>query len=442
MSRDTWSATLLALFIGCLTLNLGGCDDERPRINSELERDAELGGTPEAGEVPPEPDMAIEVDLAPPVEMDMEQLSCESDGDCLEGVCEGGVCTVECSAITDCGRLQVCQFGRCANRCFGPGTCFNGGVCVNGTCMPEQCEVDEDCPDGRLCRRSLCVAPEPCDSDMECGEAERCVEGNCEPLPSCGGDLNCAPNEICTDGLCEERLECVEQGDCPEDQDCVAGRCVPGLCRGAIDCPSGQVCEAGECLDPPMMGVERVIILNTPRSLNVGQRLALRAVGLDAEGQILVSQGFSWSVSPEGLGAVEQSGLFTAGPNAGAALVTASWSPASGEPVVSEPLRLPVIEPPPPPEEGWQVRVTDGATGEPLTNAQVFVEGEVYLTDSTGIVTFNSALDRLNVTVMEPNFDTVTVVGVSARAIHLPMQPLSDDSVIAGFTGELDSFRQ
>jgi len=429
-----WVAlSLLSAFI------LNACDDSRPSPNADVERDAELADASPLDQAPPL-DLEVAQDMAPA--QDMEPLSCEEDRDCDAGVCDEGVCVVECESLSECGRFQVCQFGRCQNRCFGPGTCFNGGVCVNGSCQPEECEVDEDCPDDRLCRRQLCVTPDPCEGDDQCGARERCVEGNCEPIPSCGGDLNCAPNEICTDGICEARQECVAQEDCPDDQDCVAGRCVPGLCRGAIDCPGQQICEAGECIDPPMVGVERVIILNNPRSLNVDQRLALRAVGLDAEGQILISQGFEWSVSPEGVGQIEPSGLFTAGPGTGTALVVASWTPeGGGEPVVSAPLALPVLPAPPPVEEGWRVRVTDGSTGSPVTDAQVFVNGELYLTDEEGLATFDNARDRLNVTVMKPNFDTVTVVGISSRAIHLPLHPLSDDSVIAGFTGELDFSR-
>jgi hypothetical protein len=85
--------------------------------------------------------------------------------------------------------------------------------------------------------------------------------------------------------------------------------------------------------------------------------------------------------------------------------------------------------------------VTDGASGAPLANAQVFVEGDVYLTNAEGVATFESTSERLNVTVMSPQFDTTTLVGVSARALHLPLSPLSDDSVIAGFTGEMDFSR-
>jgi len=48
---------------------------------------------------------------------------------------------------------------------------------------------------------------------------------------------------------------------------------------------------------------------------------------------------------------------------------------------------------------------------------------------------------RLSLTVMAPGFDTTTVVGVSPRALYLPLSPLSDDSVVAGFTGELDFSR-
>lgn len=429
---------MMLVLLGCI--GLGACNDSRPSPNADIEQ--EKGGI--GAGVMTETDLEMITDLDPPADLefipvvDMQQMSCMVNSDCPEGLCADGICIVECESLSECGRLQVCNFGRCENRCFGPGTCFNGGVCVNGSCRPEECEEDQDCPEGKLCRRRLCVLPDPCETDDECEDDEICLEGNCEPRPTCGGDLNCAPNEICTDGICEVRQECVEQVDCPDDQDCVAGRCVPSLCRGAIDCPNEQICEAGFCIDPPMVGVERVLILNSPRSLLVGQRLALRAVGLDADGQILVSQGFTWSTSPEGVGEVEQSGLFTAGPNEGTAQILASWTPQGGEPIVSAPLALPVLLPPPPVESGWRVRVTDGSTGLPLSNAQVFVDGELYLTDDEGIATFDQMAERLNVTVMMPNFDTVTVVGIGSRAIHLPLHPLSDDSVIAGFTGELD----
>lgn len=432
------------------SLSLLACIDDAPRPRAESELidapDAEVMATdalsqplPIDASPPPQP----MPDMTVTVEVDAEAPACAEDRDCALGRCDGGVCVSECATLSDCGRFEVCQQGLCLNRCLGPGTCFNGGVCVNGACLPEECEADADCPDGRLCRRQLCVLPEPCAGDDACGSGERCVAGNCEPVPQCGGDANCAEGEICTNGRCEARAACEDSFGCPEGEDCVAGRCVPGLCRGALDCAAGEVCEGGECVTPPDSGVARVLILNTPRALVVGQRLSLRAVGLDEAGQIIATQGFEWSSEPAGVGSVAQSGLFVAGPGAGEAAVRAAWRPGDGgEAVVSAPLLLPVLEPPPPVESGWRVRVADGASGAPLAGAQLYAGGAVYVTDAAGVVSFDVPnATKLTVTVMAEGFDTTTVVGVTSRALYLPLSPLSDDSVVAGFTGEIDFSR-
>lgn len=422
---------LLSLSLICLSGCLG--DPVKPSTELELEDDAEL----------PEADMEVIVDQTVDMEftdVDMEAISCGEDGDCESGRCVEGECVQECSSPTDCpGRFDDCRNGRCYNRCFGAGTCFRGGVCLNGICVEEQCEEDSDCEDGRLCRGQLCVRPEPCESDDECTSRQRCVEGNCENLSGCGGDANCAVDEICVNNRCSPVAQCEENGDCAEDEDCIANRCVPGLCRGEVDCDQGQICEAGECIDPPIVTVDRVVILNTARSLLVGQSLALRAVALDSNGQIVASSGFIWSVEPGLTGNVDATALFTAGPEAGEAEITAQWQdPDTNMTISSSPLILPVSEPLPPVEAGWRVRVADGSSGRPLAGADVYVDGDIYTTNEEGIATFDNQADRLSFTVMSPNHDTVSVVGISQRSLYLPLQPLSDDSRIAGFTGELD----
>ncbi len=424
------------LLLSIMSISFTGCLDDpvKPSSEVELEADAELNTVDQ--DFIPDQMMDAELDM----DIDMEMLSCAADGDCETGRCVEGACVQECSSPTDCpGRFDDCRSGRCYNRCFGAGTCFNGGVCLNGICVDEQCEEDSDCEDGRLCRGQLCVRPDPCSSDDECSSRQRCIEGNCEALSVCGGDANCADDEICVNGRCSPVAQCEENGDCTEGEDCVAGRCVPGLCRGEVDCELGQICEAGECIDPPMISVDRVVILNTARSLLVGQNLELRAVALDSNGQIVASSGFTWQVAPELTGEIDATNLFTAGPEAGEASITAQWQdPDTGMIVSSLPLILPVLEPLPPVEAGWRVRVADGASGRPLAGADVYVDGDVYTTDSEGIATFDNQADRLSFTVMSPNHDTVSVVGISQRSLYLPLQPLSDDSRIAGFTGELD----
>ncbi len=413
---------------------VSGCDDGSIKPSTEIEREL---------------DQMVDMELDSAVDMMAEELDqeidmsidlCESDGDCDDGRCDEGICISECAAPSDCpGRFDDCRNGRCYNRCFGPGTCFRGGVCLNGICVDEQCDEDSDCEEGRLCRGQLCVLPAPCESDDECSSRQRCLDGNCEELSACGGDGNCADDEICVRGRCSPVAQCEARGDCADDEDCIAGRCVPGLCRGEVDCDLGQICEAGECIDPPPIMVDRVVILNTPRALLVGQSLELRAVALDATGQIVSSTGFEWAVTPSSTGSVGVMNLFTAGPEAGEASIIARWTAPEGDIFVdSSPLILPITAPLPPVEEGWRVRVGDGSTGLPIAGADVYVDGITYTTDADGIVTFDNQSDRLTFTVMSTNHDTVSVVGISERALYIPLKPLSDDSQIAGFTGELD----
>ena len=431
-SKHLW-AVIYTLF--ALSLAGVGCVDDPVKPQSESEREENQDAAVETSDEG-QADVAVTVDL----EEDMELSPCMSDGDCERGVCSDGACVLECSSPADCsGRFDDCRSGRCYNRCFGPGTCFRGGVCLNGICVDEQCEEDSDCEEGRLCRGQLCVLPDPCESDEECSSRERCLEGNCEPLSGCGGDQNCADDEICVRGRCTPVAQCESAAECAETEDCIAGRCVPGLCRGAVDCDEGQVCEAGECIDPPVAEITRVVILNDPRALLVGQTLSLRAVALDESGQILSSTGFEWLVVDANIGSISVDGLFTAGPNSGEAQVIARWTdPEDGTRVDSEPLTLPISEPLPPVENGWRVRVGDGKTGEPLPGISVYVDDEVYTTNAEGIATFDNNADRLTFTAMAPGYDTVTVVGISERGLYIPLNPLSDDSQIAGFTGELD----
>ena len=433
---------LVGIFIfNCFLL---GCVDDAPKPQLELEGEAGAEVTPDSALPdlsPLEPDVEpIPEDMEVTVEPDVS-ISCSEDGDCVEGVCDEGICTIECAEPSECDGLQNCIQGRCTDRCFGPGTCFRGGVCFNGVCIDPECEVDDECRDGLICRRQLCIPPDPCDQEDDCNSWERCVEGNCEPLEQCGGDLNCEADEICEDSRCRVRDVCERNDDCPDDQDCIAARCVPGLCRGEVDCALGEVCEAGACIEVSMELAERVLILNAPRSLIVEQTLGLRAVALNSEGQIISSEGFSWRVEPEDLGSIDAlSGLFTAGPSDGEARVIATWISTAPEasPIDSAPLILPILPPPPIVEEGWRVRITDGSTGLPMTDATLYVDGDEYQTDPSGVATFNTESDRLTITVMSPDFDTITVVGATERAIHIPMNPLSDDSVIAGFTGEIN----
>ncbi len=400
--------------------------------------DSDAGGVDsDGGETPDgamsDPDMADDPDPDGAVVM-----MCVDDGDCPPGATclADGVCTIpECMADDECGSmLRTCRNGFCADRCLGPGTCLRGGVCVDGACEPPECEADDECDGDMLCRGGACVEASPCDDNADCGDDQSCEAGNCEPLPACGGDANCEDNEICQGGLCREQTGCEGRDDCADDQDCVAGRCVPFVCRGDVDCGGADVCNAGVCEPPADVEVARVVILSRPRTLAIGQAVRLRAAALDLRGDIVATRGFLWSTDSADVLAVEPgTGVVTAGPGAGEGTVVAAFPQPDGDLLESDPLTLRVVEAVEP--EGLRVQVS--AAGVPVEGATVRIGDDEVLTDADGVVHVEVDDDVPANSVFAEGFDFVTLVGVGARDIHIPLVPRNDDALVAGFTGSV-----
>jgi hypothetical protein len=381
-----------------------------------------------------EPDMTVDAEVPPVIDAGLQL--CQTAEDCPAGAeCEDGRCTQpDCTEGGDeCGNLQGCLEGTCVDRCFGEGTCFRGGICVDGICHPPECEADADCGDDLLCRDDRCVEAEPCAEAADCGEDQRCVEGNCEAHPPCGGDRNCGPQEICDEGLCRPREGCEARDECAEAEDCVGGRCVPFVCRGDVDCAEAELCRGGVCVDPPEVMVEQVVILNGPRTLTVGQSLRYRAVGLDARGDIVASNGFTWTLNNEDVAVIDAMGVLTAGPGTGDAQLVAHLGDLSSDPVALTVLEL--VQP-----EGWRVRVTSQSTGLPLAGAMVRVGMASAESDAAGIAELSADAEG-PLTVFANDHDYVSVVGLEPGAVHVPLPDRSDLSRVAGFTGEIDFAR-
>ena len=176
------------------------------------------------------------------------------DNDCDGSVDEGdGLCTA----------MQVCDRGRCVDRCLSELGCFPGlrctdrGTCVESACetvtcgASERCEAGRcvgacagiTCPAGTLCRAGRCVdgcVGVTCDSD------QACVDGVCVPRCECRG---CGAGQSCgADGRC--RAVACATTTCAEGTTCVEGRCVDA-CTGAR-CPTGERCELGRCVTIPV----------------------------------------------------------------------------------------------------------------------------------------------------------------------------------------------
>lgn len=338
----------------------------------------------------------------------------------------------ECVVDGDCGSfLRVCREGQCLNRCFG-GTCFQGGVCMDGACFPPECETDDACGPDEICREESCIPRVSCESADDCGENEACTDEVCEPLPRCVGDRNCAENEICDRGYCRVRTTCIEdESICPESEDCIGGRCVPSGCRGADDCETTERCQGGTCVPATIPDVQRVIILTPGRGLSPGMTIELQAVGLNARGQIVVSDGFAWSSSNERLDS-QGEGSFLAMLETGEVFITASFDGEDGV-VTSEPVRFIIL--PDAPDGVSSVRVID-PLGVPVAGAQV-VSGTVSaFTDESGVAVMpdNGEIGDL-VTVFADGYDYMTVVRADCEEVLVPLSARTDLTISAGIEG-------
>jgi hypothetical protein len=178
--------------------------------------------------------------------------------DGVDNNCDG---TVD-EGATLCAAMQVCDRGRCVDRCLSELGCFPGlrctdrGTCVEAACETVACGANQrceggrcvgacegiTCPTGTTCRAGRCVdgcAGVSCDSDQVC------VEGVCVPRCECRG---CATGQACgADGRC--RVSACATTGCAAGTTCVDGGCVDA-CVGAR-CPTGERCETGRCVEVP-----------------------------------------------------------------------------------------------------------------------------------------------------------------------------------------------
>lgn len=122
-----------------------------------------------------------------------------------------------------------------------------------------ECQVNTDCPPGRICVGDRCVEATDADADADAdgrdvleddGEAPECSTRLCRG--TC-----CAAGELCTpeDGCCPPERAC-GGGCCGAGTECVRGECLPACASGVrcgadfdLCCAAGEVC-AGDCVAP------------------------------------------------------------------------------------------------------------------------------------------------------------------------------------------------
>ncbi len=176
---------------------------------------------------------------------------CAAEGDCCEGICEGGVC----GGRPCLNNAQPCEYGE---------ECCSG-VCRDGACDKKDCSFDGE----------PCALPTDC-CPAEPGTMNTCETGVCQKVGvvSCQGELEpCEPMGgalVCCDGLtCQDdgmgavcRSACADTG-----QECaITPCCGDGVCDASTDppfcappvvcldtfvpCLQSYECCSGYCLKP------------------------------------------------------------------------------------------------------------------------------------------------------------------------------------------------
>ncbi len=405
---------------------------------------------------------------------------CTSDEECGEGLaCEGGVCVpedeavnvAECTSDEDCGE-PVCRIGETGG-CVGDvcneetGQCEIAG-CDPGCgedeyqdgciCIPEECDDDDDCQ-GQICADGMC---RPCASDAECSDdgSKVCSGGFCEPnvecvddddcrthercegdscvlRPDCTFDDDCDEDERCVGGVCTYTPECEDDDDCGSQAECVGGYCQADVCRGNDECPDDELCDGGECVPPPIALSCEVV---TPsQTITPGEQVELNAFAYDQQGNGVAAT-FSWESSNESVAEIQGNEL-VGGDSSGTTTVTATLQ--GGDPVSCD--GSPTFNNPgPPPVDEIRVGVRHMETGEPIENAEVFIDGVSELTDGAGFAdlpdpTDDAGVDDYKVSVFHDDYNYVTVKGVESDDIRIPVSPRSGTGPVAGFTGQFDT---
>ncbi|MDF1563309.1 MAG: hypothetical protein P1V51_09705 [Deltaproteobacteria bacterium] len=386
--------------------------------------------------------------------------SCAADADCPGArVCDAGVCVEACAQDGDCGspaQAWACEAGHCSPRCLSDNGCPAGTICdlqgMGGICHPAECATLADCSGSNVICDSAdhgrCQGITPCTADTDCTFGEwcglpadcppgyDCTAGNeyCVARPSCVVDIDCQAGEFCDQNFCFEATGCTTRADCGATFDCVGGLCVPGVCRGPADCAATEVCVGGTCVtEGGGAAVDRVAILSPGGVLLPGESRGLIAVVYDGNGDAIPGAIVTWASNATGSVDVDAAGTVTGGSTPGAATITAA---SGGQ---SDTVDFILLDP-----LGGDFRVTvlDGDTGDPVSTATVQVEPSSSsaleaTVDATGVARFTMSSFPANVHVYDDAHDYVSLFGVTADDLVVPLPPQSNTGLVAGLTGSI-----
>ena len=364
---------------------------------------------------------------------DADTIACTNDSQCPVLPPDGAACA-----------QSVCRLNRCVvirPNCT-EGTRLDPDQCV---CVPEpdgDCETRVDCPAGYLCLGARCA---PCTNDSQCAANERCgrrsgtPDNICLPRAQCLLDRDCQEGEVCLGGRCTDAPECSDTRPCRAGFECIDQRCFEQVCRGPEDCGADEVCDAGVCRTPDQTIASCFIATPDRLVLSPGDTLPLDAFALDAQGEGIAAI-FEWTSSDAGiLGINGQRAV--AQPTGGTVTLGAQALTTSG---TLDCGTIRVINLGPPPTQGNRFLVVDAQTGSPIQGAALLVGrgmgplSRLADTDARGTSPFPSPPPRYDVTAIAPGYNLITLQGLSAKVVRIPLLKSEGTGQVAGFRGQFD----
>jgi hypothetical protein len=303
----------------------------------------------------------------------------------------------------------------------------------------KNCTTNSECPAEQLCILGDCRASEEATPDTtppeETGESEPDVQDTTEDSgEECLLDEDCPEGKVCLQSSCTEQKQCESDSDCDSGYECIGGDCFEKKCRGPSDCSGDKVCNAGECEQPPE--AKSCFVATSGGVITFKEEVQLQAFARDADGNGIPAD-FEWTSSDSSVVKIDSSGPVAIGEDKeGTATVTATLTSSGSECEGSAEFENPGdIE-----SGNFRVTVTEVGSGNPIEGATVKVSGGAEAdTNGAGVASLPLRNQGpMTVSVFADEYNYFTVTGVTSKDIKIPLSVKDGAGEAAGFKGSFD----
>ncbi len=335
------------------------------------------------------------------------------------------------------GDTESCTPGSLGCACEEDGSCDEGLQCTEEGCVdpykPNQVLEDGD-PDG----------PFPDDDDDD--DLTDCQQGNaCARDEDCCGVYLCHPQQYtCQVAQCDTHLDCefIASASSGYEWDCDNGFCIHTSCQSDPDCAPGYRCNGGQCKEAATScaSVARLEIDQPGLVLHQGYSVQLSVMAYDLSGApALFAEGyypFLWSIEQRsGQAQLTTDGLVTGGAVSGEFVVRVACVDD-----LNKTTHIVGMNHAETPASSVRVILVDDQTMQPVVGARVGLEGNssVSVTDSSGVALFTGQDCSSQGCTVHAHDSTgrhhpVSVVEIQSNDLLIPMSPVEDETVSAGF---------